>query len=1526
MESRRLKRYDSAPISTGASNAASSAAAARAAAHISYIPRPQPSPPPASSTKPMINAAASPSSSSAAAAAAFNRGDDTANASGESYEKQLESYYRCMEEDNQALMAYYEAHTRDIASLKVLVHERKYKEAVFAAMEAKTASMDAFLQEMMDVLAASQGLRTRGDTNIRDTASNASVKSSSHHNSGSAGKAHATTPSPGAAAAATMENVRDGVLKLLAAFQAVSASEERHLLTIQALEEEVAEWKEKAQSRRARAKSGGKGGNNSDADEESDCFLPGTAKELREAQRRVRDLERRLTTATADAKNAAAAVAKLEQQQRVSERTLQRREDELAAMRGLLNSKEQLLATLEEEVKTTRASTVRSRSGEGGGSSSNNNARYVRTNSAPAGAAGAHPHRFGGETSSDRLVVTHHYRLLGGQRFVDGQAFSPESFKDAFLRSVSTLLHIPYGYLTSVEVRTHAEAVSVELDIRHSSRVKEDEIDFLLLSHDYPEVMAYLDKAKAEMAAKTPLDRNAVRVKELQAALLEKEQESDYLRRRLRAAEESVARRDMDRETLDKDMDVALQEAENTVKELYVALQTAQQETEAAQKALAAKALQVRVLEQAKEAAADSADSVVRGYQQEIGKLNEQLAHGQANLAKAKENATQAVLQAQAEAKMELSLALFSFDVPLPTSSAQRAASALLQDAQQTRVLHALALAYAGRTGGAIPLQVKSCALTEATGSTSSENSNSNNGTLAQLQLIVELAFYANKRTSDAVHAEVQRKLKDGGGSCTSVQEYLRMRTEAARKEAAATADAQRAISEAEQRATAAIAAMRAETQHAHKTELEAAASQLQEISARIASVSPGLPDSKSASAPTASTLVVSRVDQLITRLTTAEAASRRHEEEAQRVARRLADAQQEREQLQQTLSELTARCAEVRVAKEQLVSKLAVAESQLKASQATAGEAEMALAEKVRRLESALRSKTAAAEAEKEKAAAELKAAATASARRLAEAEEALAAKEKDMKRLQAKLETSSSGTAASVTCAAAKGSVNEEAALCEALRVAKEERMNLARQVKEMETDMNDLSNIQAAMQRELESAQQELRAKKHDFDLLVKQLIRMEEKEKKWQADQQSQQVLSPDSPSRLQDDDAEKDDVARESLVVLTNSNTNLQQCLRKLQRTMSALGMDASVSAADDAYSSGSIGTGRGTRRSGHRKGALAATVSRAAMDHRQLSTQLCELLVPMLEELENGLKGSAAAAAANNNNGHTVGSGSGIPFARTASCHSNPINGSNSGGAAPRIVKQHLSNSPFARTRSTPVLVEYVSQGTSDAAASQRSTPKPENGGSGSNTDAGATVTGRGGKATVDAAPRLDFHRQNSSRTYVRSNTTTAAATTSSVSHHHHSYNGNSNSGGGAELPPTPGAVAAGGEEEKERHSRELPQRRTGSGASSSNKNTTSVSTAATSGGGAPRRNHPTTTTTKSNPFRRSNTAMASAAAAPSSQQQQQPSSSSPNRAAGNATFMRVNSGYRRLPTANTAEGSGAASTSSTHKPSRMRF
>lgn len=1508
MESRKLKRYDSAPISSGASASASAAAAAAraAAAHVTNLPRPQAGITTTTATaKPTINASTAAANTTSHAVSAASTAAGAVNAS-DPYEKQLEAYYRCMEEDNQSLLTYYETHTMDIASLKVLAQERKYKESVMRAMEAKVAAMDAFLVDVMDVAAPTRGLRARGDTNLRESGKSSSAKNN-------AANSTAVVPS--------MHAVREAVVKLQSTLQATTASEEKHRIAIEVLEKEVAEWKEKARPRTARTRSGAA---DSAQAEDDGVVLPGTAKELREAQRKIRDLERRLSTATNEARDAAAAIRQLEQQQRTTNETLQRRDEEVIAMRSLLNTKEQLLSSYEAEVKTARSTGASGVVGPRGGSG-----RYVRTNSAPAGQQQQQQgHFFGGETSSDRLVVTHHYRLLGGQRFVDGRSFSPESFKDALLRSISTMLHVPYGYLTNVELRTHAEAVSIELDIRHSARLSDDEIDFRLLSHDYPEVMSYLEKVATELAAQTPLDPNAARVRELQATLAERDNEVAHLRRRLRGLEASLERRDADREGIDKDVDAALQETENTVQDLYAALQAAQQEAEKARKSLSTKALQARVAEQAKDAVVNAAAAAERSLQEEVSRLT-------ALVAAAKEDAAQATTLAKAEAKGELRVVAFQLDVPLPTSSTQRVAAQLLSEAPQTRIVHALLLAHAGRTGGAIPMQVKSCVLGDGvSGEKPTTSASRTAASAAVLRVTVELAYFAAQHEADTLKAEVQEKLRDGG-ACSVLVEYLRLRDDAARREAAAAAEAQRAVSEAEQRAAAAFAAVRSETQREHETKLDAAVRQLQEVGLRVSSVLPDtLSSSSNSNSSNSNVSVVKRVEVLVTRLTSAEAAARRHEEASQRAARRLAEAQQEREQLQQTLSELTERCAEVRVAREQLESRLCTAEGRL----TTSGAAEAALSEKVRRLEAALRSSAATADAERERWATETRAAQVLTDSLRTE----LSAKEKELQ-----LTKQSATSAPTASCSSGKGSASEEAALREALRIAKEDRTALARQVREMDIDMNDLSNIQAAMQRELESAQQELRAKKHDFDLLVKQLIRMEEKEKKWQADQrmkpeqqqqqQQQQLSSPDSPSRQHDEEAEKDDVARESLVVLTNSNTNLQQCLRKMQRTMSAMGMNVRI--APSALSTSTTvsgveeqsGSGR-TRRSGHRKGALSATVSRAAMDHQQLSSQLAELLFPMLSELER-----CAGPPSTHENG---GRDSGAAFARTSSYQSVQ----QPGGAPVRIVKQHLSSSPFARTRSTPVVLERAipnSSSSTDAGAasvvmtSQRNTPKKERSASDA-AFASPTVVGSGGKATVDAAPRLDFHRQGSGRSFMRSNTaTTAPAMVVLSSHNNNSNNANTSAG----LPPASSNTANLSDGEKERRSKELPHRRTGSGA-------------AGSGGSyanAPRRYNAnaaaaaaSTTTAKTNPFRRSNTATANVSGGPTTAAAAATASSlsavaaagggvgvtAPASSGVGASFVRVNSGYRRTPTSTTLLESGAATAgaSQTHKPYRMRF
>ncbi|KAG5506141.1 hypothetical protein GH5_05824 [Leishmania sp. Ghana 2012 LV757] len=1422
MESRKLKRYDSAPLPTGPT-----AAPRGVAVHVSNIPRSYAVPPGSLPTPPTapqpVNAAAS------------------APAASTSYEKQLEDYYKCMEEDNKSLLRFYEAHTSDIAALRVLVQERKYKDAVFTAMEAKAASMDAFLKELMDLTGTGSGLRIRRDAN---SAYGAGAKSS---------------PPARTETAVSMDEVRDAVQKQQQALTTARKNEERQILVIQALQDEVASLRCKDKCASARSETQKRGPATSDevaADE--DCCLPGTAKELRDAQRRIRELQRQLTRAACDAKDSAAAVKKLQQQCTVHLEALRCRDDELAALRSALDTKEKLITTLEAEARKQKSTSESLQKQQQGASKPG--ARYSRTNSAPAA---AHYQSSGGDASSDRLIVTHHYRLLGGQAFVEGHSFSPESFKDAFLRSVSTLLQVPYGYLTSVEVRTHSEAVSVEFDVRHSARIKEDEIDFLLLSHDYPELTMFLDKAKAELATRKPLDRNAKRIKELEAALAEKVDEVDYLRRAMRSLEDSLSRRDADREALDTDMDTALRETETTVKEVYEALQATQQEAQGLQKALALKSTQLRVSERAKVVALDAAAAAEKKLKTELAALQGRLASAEAAVEQAREEATQKALQRHAEEKVELLMRTFCFDVALPTESAQHTVNRLLEEGQQARVLHALLLCHAARTARAVPVVAKKCSLGDGA---------------ATLEVAVELAFYASVKDVEAVKAEITNKLRSD--SCNAALEYLRVCSDAFKREAATVADAQRAVSEAEQRAAAAIAATQAEAQQAQNTRRAATSWKLREIHARVSSVLPG------GSADASS--VLERIGQLVSRLTSAESTARRLEEDSRHAAQRLTDAQQERERLQQALSDLTARCTELSVAKEQLVVRVATLESQLRNQQASASDSEGVLADKLKRLEATLHAKTAAADSERDRMLEEHRAASILAAARLAEVEEALAIKETALAELRSK--TALSGANADSSASA------EEAALREALRVAKQERTALARQVKEMDTDMIDLSNIQAAMQRELEAAQQELRAKKHDFDLLVKQLIRMEEKEKKWA----SEHPPSPVSP-RKQDEDAERDDVARESLVVLTNSNTTLHQCLRRLQCVMASMGMEASFSsnnAVDGAAAAGGRGSERdsgrigddstGARRSGHRKSALGTTVSRAAMDHRKLLTQLVDLLLPLLEEL--AISASSGAAG---KNCHRCGAAAAAAAADSAT-------------ATPAVeiqtcvVKHPTSSAPFSRTASASAVTAAEARGQSGnvslavtreaAIASHASTP---NQGTASDAVLSAAATSSGGKTTVDAAPRLDFNRQTSSRTYLRSNTATSATVNA----------------GGAALPPA-AVVATGdsassgtgigssvaatrwsGGERREYKGREQPQ-----SAASGTSHSTSPANALLS----IRRSAASIATAKATALRRSSTAAAF-------------SSGSGGSSAMGTSFVRTGCGHRRLPTATDSSGSSAS-------------
>ncbi|KAG5479460.1 hypothetical protein LSCM1_04723 [Leishmania martiniquensis] len=1437
MEGRKLKRYDSAPLPAGAT-----AAPRGAAVHVSNIPRSYVAQPGSLPTPPT---ATQPASAAASAPAATT-----------SYEKQLVDYYTCMEEDNKNLLKFYDAHTSDIAALRVLVQERKYKDAIFTAMEAKTASIDAFLKELMDLTGTTRGLRARRDAN--------SAKSA-------AGK---SSPAARPEAIVSMDEVRDAVQKQQHALAAARRNEERQKLVIQALEKEVAALKCTGQCAAARSetqKCALTESNDATADE--DCCLPGTAKELRDAQRTIRELKRQLTKAACDAKDSAATVKKLQQQCTVHLQALQCRDEELAGLRSTLDCKERLITALEAKVHKQKSTS------EAHQGASKPGPRDSRTNSAPVT---ADHHSSSGETSTDRLIVTHHYRLLGGQAFVDGHCFSPESFKDAFLRSVSTLLRVPYGYLTSVEVRTHTEAVSVEFDVRHPARVKEDEIDFSLLSHDYPELRTFLDKAKAELATRKPPDRNAKRIKELEAALAERVGEVDSLRRAMRSLEASLSRRDADRETLDTDMDNALRETEATVKEVYEALQSTQQEAQELQKALAMKSTQLRVSERAKAAVQDAAAAAEKKFKTELAALHEQLATAQAAVDQAREEATRTLLQRQADEKVELLMSTFRFSVALPTESAQCAANRLLEEAQQTRVLHALLLCHAARCAGAVPVVTKECSLGDGA---------------ATLEVAVNLAFYAGKKDAEAVKVEMTKKLSSD--PCNVALEYLRMCSDAFKREAATVLDAQRAVREAEQRVTTAISASQAEMQQAQNTQRAAEAWKLREIHARVSSVLPG------GSADASS--VLERIGQLVSRLTAAESAARRLEEESRRATQLSADAQQERERLEHALSGLTARCTELSVAKEQLAERVGTLEAQLRNQQTSSGDSGGALEEKLKRLEATLSAKTAAAESERNRMLEEHRTASIFAAARLAEVEEALAMKEVALAELQSKMASSGPGVDS--------GASAEEAALREALRLAKEERTALARQVREMDTDMSDLSNIQASMQRELEAAQQELRAKKHDFDLLVKQLIRMEEREKRRAAEQHS----VPVSPRR-QNEDAERDDVARESLVVLTNSNTTLQQCLRRLQCVVTSMGMEASLSpgsAADRAGAAGGCGSetdsGRavddnsGTRRSGHRKSALGTTVSRAATDHRKLLAQLADLLLPLLDKLDIPASRETASKSF-----HCCGT--------TAAAMADAATASPSVKIQACTVKHPPRSAPFSRTASASAAMGAETSGHASTAnfavareaanASYGNTPKR---GTASDTALGVAVSSSGGKTTVDAAPRLDFSRQTSSRTYIRSNTSTSAAAST----------------GGAGLPPAAAAAGTGdspssggrinssgaairgsGGERKEEKSNEQPKCGVSSSGGALAASAAGNSASPTNAPSGARRSAAPTSTAKATALRRSNTTATFSGGRGSN-------------SAIEASLMRTACGHRGLPTMSTAATDSSGSFASHMKRAR---
>lgn len=1249
MEGRRLKRFDSAPLPGSP-------------LPVSHPPRPN------------LSVAAAAATDAAAKAL---------------YHRKLEAYYQCMEEDNSALTSHYEKHVAEIAGLKALVQEARFTEVAYAAMEEKVAKSEEFLAEAMALLTTSRGLRQCTNMNHKS----ATGKKVAARGEGS--------PMSGAGPTPTIDDVRDALQKQQQVLQSLWSSETKYLSTISALEKELAGYKNH------KAKSG------ASSMGLDDCCLPGTAKEVADLQLKVRDLERQLNASSKQARLDATELAELRQQRTTDLQTLNRRDDEVLALRSLIHSKEKVIASL--EVKQPVA--------------------YTRTNSAPPATIQAHRSRnkaavgtstsaasamSGGESCGDQLVVSHHYRLFAGQGYVDAVHDAPEQFKDTMLRSMSEVVHVPYGYLSSAEVRTHTEAVSVELDIRHSSKIAADEIDFLLLSSDHPELGKLLQKVREEREAKhtRPEDRRDGYIRELQASLEGKEKELQALRQRMQEMACSLERRDADRAAMDSDIDTTLTETEATVKGLYESLQSSQQEMEVLKKSALAKQAQLRAAEQDKTSALDALKSAM---QAEVDSLTVQLEEVRTSLRHAQEAADQTISDME-RAKLEAFTACFEMQVAVePTPGAVAVVEQeVLTDSQTSRVVKELLLHQASLISGTTPVLVKSIKL-----------SGSGSSPPTSFLVKVQLTFYASRLQKDSRESEIHRKLQ----KCTTatVAEYLRQRQHAAQSIEAAERRVDAANATAEEQAASLIADLRRKEQQAHMSEQELrreAAEQLKEIESSLCGVttSTELRDTTTGG-------VVRCINALVSRLTSAEAEQHRASADVRHLTQQLADARHATKQLQEDVLEVTAQMTDLRADKDQAQAGLSAALAQLHQLQQRSSEREVVLQEKVKRLEGALVSKTASAEESKKEL----------------------------LRYKQAADNRSADGGAAAPF---------EERALREALRISKQEVVSLTRQVKELETDMNDLSNIQASLHGDLEISKQELRAKKHDFDMLVKQLVQMEETEKKLREQLRSAAVQQSEAPNSNGDDDrlekdaivkSRVDDAVRETLVSMTNSNTTLQQCIRRLTTASSYL--------ASERFSTSTpfhrIGSGRAAERPSlllpDGRGTLSTTVSRVAADQQQLVSQLAQTLLPFLDGLEASQKKSSSRAtavagygepslpptpksgsAAVNTAGATTSSSSpNVSVGTTAASSKASIaffSRQLSATSAPRIVKYPHQDS-FTRTKTTP---------SSSCIAAIESPDKD-----------GAAATAVL-KATVDDAPRLDFHRQNSSRAYLRNQTAAA--------------------------------------------------------------------------------------------------------------------------------------------------------------------
>lgn len=1051
--------------------------------------------------------------------------------------------------------------------------------------------------------------------------------------------------------AAVMDQIRDAVQKQCQRVQYLRKNDENHTTTIRVLEKEL----DAARSAKKPSKTEGS------AAAEADGLLPlrGVG-DLQKVEMQARTVERQLAVSERDVRRISADLERAQQELSVLSQSEKQQRRELQEMKDLILRKDRLIQQMEQRARAAGTEAEAKKSATTLQTSHTEAAATADTSSnAPAGS---------------QHVTSHHYRLLIGKDLVDVWEALPGDFVRVFTECTAASLHVPPEYLRNIECRVSgSEGVAIELDVQHSYKVKGDEIDVLLLEHTYEELHTLTRVASLRKMEEL---RGALEVshRELNA----KAEEAEKLSKRLSQIEASQDRRDAHREDLDRGVQEALEEAETAIQTLYTTLEEKRREADSAGTELVMTQKRLAELEQSvvemQERLDEERESMtrtegrLRNEESRVKVLENKVAemtasHARRDAVYAEETAR--IRAAFAADTLRCSTVVVDIALKLTSESMASGALGLLERGDPT-VLNSLLLCQAATVTKTVPVQTVRCTC---------------HGEARSLLLTIELGFYAT--TADRSEAEASIREKLSNCSFSAALDYLKY------------------IGDATTRATEAEAAVRA-----HKHRLEEFEGRLQDIRSsaekELQAVGGCLAAALSTDERHAAPTALSKAEMVVRRLRTMTNTLEHNCSDVHIITKKV---NSQDELLRRQRREI----AELSSAKESLVATLARTEKELAANKVAREKDTEALLERVQRVESTLQKKVAALAAIQQERHTDSPATPRGSYTtadfhcREQELSNQLSERNLEVARLRKALGRANN-VAQGVAATGARGpdatASDSSTFLNDALRQSRTESASLKQQVSELLVDMEDFAKIQGSLQSSLEIAQAELRAKRQDSDVLMKQVLRMEQRE------QALQDEVKKLKTTRGSSSNAATSDSATDVLTVATSEHTALRNTIAVLRDTLHRARGEAGVNSVTST--------------------APVADASKASAESYALAKQVYSLVDRLMQQdaacSPSALHGSSAAPSTNKTDWTTCRVAATVP-------------------------------SGFTRTQSTPQLVD-AARG-SDAATSTSGSPEDATPAAfvrSATATAGTTRTRH-----ISAAPRIGVvspMKRQASRTY----------------------------------------------------------------------------------------------------------------------------------------------------------------------------